>query len=926
MKIKSSTRVKTLLIFAITTLGISSFIPGIKPIQTISKAISSIAKLDTLIKVTLPEGIDPNDEVWKGIDISPKNPVKSLSPEEEAKMLLLPPGYKLTPILTEPAIENPAEITFDGNGAMYVLELRSYMIDADSKNELDPINRISRWEDKNNDGVYESGTIFVDNLIFPRFVLPYGKNCILTMESDADNVYKYTDTNGDGKADKKELFSTKYGRSGNVEHQQAFLYYGMDNWLYSTVNSFRIRETPGGIIREKTGYNRAQWGATQDNDGKMWFQGGASGVPSYFQFPIHYGNFEVPNQFEKGFYIPYGEAMHLADVQGGMTQVKQPDGSLSRVTGSAGNDIFRGHRLPDALKGQLFYGEPVARIVRQINPENKEGLTVLSNVYQKNESEFIRSKDPLFRPIDMATAPDGTMYIVDMYHGIIQEGNWTAKGSYLRTKIDQFQMAKVTGFGRIWRLTYEGLERDKKQPNMLNESSSTLVGHLSHPNGWWRDMAQQLIVLRKDVSVGPALITLAKNSKNELARIHALWTLEGLGILKADLVQNLSKDSNPRMRIHAMRAGETLYKAGEKSLGMMYQTLLKDSNTDVCIQAMLSGKVLQLPDLDAQLKTAMTTHSAEGVKLVATQIITPIKMRNAAPVAEFSKEQKAILERGELVFSELCSQCHGNNGQGKPEGNGKFFAPALAGSLRLQGHPSYAIQVLLHGLEGPIQKKTFSGGMMAPMKEQSDEWISDVLSYIRTGMSNEASFVTPQQVSEVRSRTKKQNGLYKFDPLYTMVPQELGVQDNWEVKASHISNNRIGSKGSPKTAFTYEGWSTGEKQAKGMWYEVKFPKEIMLSELQFNAQTMTPRGYKPIPNVPNPSVSTHPRKFTIETSLDGQTWQVAKTHVSGNEGNNQIAFSNTKTKYMRIVLDEPASASGDDIPWMIKQMKVFGIQ
>ena len=225
MKIKSTTRVKTLLIFAITTLGISSFIPGIKPIQTISKAISSIAKLDTLIKVTLPEGIDPNDEVWKGIDISPKNPVKSLSPEEEAKMLLLPPGYKLTPILTEPAIENPAEITFDGNGAMYVLELRSYMIDADSKNELDPINRISRWEDKNNDGVYESGTIFVDNLIFPRFVLPYGKNCILTMESDADNVYKYTDTNGDGKADKKELFSTKYGRSGNVEHQQAFLYY-----------------------------------------------------------------------------------------------------------------------------------------------------------------------------------------------------------------------------------------------------------------------------------------------------------------------------------------------------------------------------------------------------------------------------------------------------------------------------------------------------------------------------------------------------------------------------------------------------------------------------------------------------------------------------------------------------------------------------
>jgi len=167
---------------------------------------------------------------------------------------------------------------------MYVLELRSYMLDADSKNELEPTSRISRWEDKNNDGVYESGTTFIDNLIFPRFVLPYGKDCILTMESDADNVYKYTDTNGDGKADKKELFTTKYGRSGNVEHQQAFMYYGMDNWLYSTVNAFRVRETPNGVIREKTGFNRAQWGVTHDDDGKLWVSRWSKWLA--FSFPV----------------------------------------------------------------------------------------------------------------------------------------------------------------------------------------------------------------------------------------------------------------------------------------------------------------------------------------------------------------------------------------------------------------------------------------------------------------------------------------------------------------------------------------------------------------------------------------------------------------------------------------------------------------
>jgi hypothetical protein len=85
----------------------------------------------------------------------------------------------------------------------------------------------------------------------------------------------------------------------------------------------------------------------------------------------------------------------------------------------------------------------VARIVRQINPVKNEGLTTLHNVYQDQKSEFIRSTDPLFRPIDMATAPDGTMYIVDMYHGIIQEGQWTPKGSYLRMKIEQYKLDKV---------------------------------------------------------------------------------------------------------------------------------------------------------------------------------------------------------------------------------------------------------------------------------------------------------------------------------------------------------------------------------------------------------------------------------------------------------------------------------------------------
>lgn len=886
------------------------------------------APADTLPVLKIPDGVDPNDENWKGIDLEPKAPIKPLSPADEAKQFLLPPGYHIEPVLTEPAIQQPGAISFDGNGRMYVLELRSYMLTADSKDELEPTSRISRWEDKNNDGVYETGTTFVDKLIFPRFVLPYGKDCILTMESDADNVYKYTDTNGDGKADKKELFTTKYGRSGNVEHQQAFMYYGMDNWLYSTVNAFRVRETPNGIIREKTGFNRAQWGITHDDDGKLWFQGGASGLPSYFQFPIQYGNFEVPNEFAKGFDVPWGAAVKIADMQGGMDEIRQPDGSLNRVTGSAGNDVYRGDRLPEALRGQYFYGEPVARIVRQINPVVTEGLTTLHNVFQDQQSEFIRSTDPLFRPVDMTTAPDGTMYITDMYHGIIQEGQWTQKGTYLRTKIEQYQLDKVVGLGRIWRITYDGKERDKKQPRMYAEPSAQLVKHLEHPNGWWRDAAQQVLVLRKDLSVVPALEKMVLTSKNQLARTHALWTLEGLGALKTGTAQKLMADANPRLRVQALRAGETLYKAGDKSLEADYRKALTDPSADVTVQAMLSAKFLKLPELEASIKNTLAINKAAGVKLVGEQILTPPKPRNMGPFGgpSLTSEQQAVVDRGAVIYNELCSQCHGNNGMGTPAGNGKLLAPALAGSARMQAHPEYAVRVVLHGMEGAIDGKTYAGNMMASMKEQSDEWVSDVISYIRNGLSNDASLITPQQVATIRAKTAGQKGIYQFDKLTKMVPREIPVKEGCVVTASHTASTRIGGNVSPMSAFTYEGWTTGLKQAKGMWYQIEFPKEIAVAEVHFNAPQMAQRGWTSNAKRPTerpPSVQTYPRTYAVETSLDGKTWQEVIASQKGAAGENIVSLNAPKAKYLRLKLNEGLET--DDIPWSMRQLKVFGM-
>jgi hypothetical protein len=158
-----------------------------------------------------------------GADFSPKPPVKALSPEEEAKTFVLPPGYRMELVVAEPQVINPAVIRFDGNGRMYVAEFITYMRDADGNNQHSPESRITRFESTKNDGVYDRRTVFVDKLVLPRTIVPLDGNAILTNETASDDIVKYTDTNGDGVADTREhVFSgIGLGRDGNLEHEQA---------------------------------------------------------------------------------------------------------------------------------------------------------------------------------------------------------------------------------------------------------------------------------------------------------------------------------------------------------------------------------------------------------------------------------------------------------------------------------------------------------------------------------------------------------------------------------------------------------------------------------------------------------------------------------------------------------------------------------
>jgi mono/diheme cytochrome c family protein len=885
-----------------------------------------------------------------GADFSPKPPVTRLDPAEQQKHFLLPPGFKIEPVLTDPLIEDPVGVTFDGNGRMYVLEMRSYMRDADGSNSREPISRISRHEDTDGDGVYDKHTVFADKLVLPRIAFPLRDGEILALETDNRDLYKLTDTNGDGVADKREVFYEGYGRVTNMEWQPGGMTWALDNWLYTTYNPFRLRIGPGGqILREETEPNGGQWWSAQDNYGKLfWVDGGGEIGPVNFQTPIIYGAFNVADNFEPDFQVPHPAPGGISDMQGGMRRVRLPEGTLNHFTAASGVEIYRGHRMPPDMIGDLFFTEPVGRIVRRAKVVVTDGLTQLKNAYPG--SEFVRSTDPLFRPVSITEGPDGALYLMDMYTGIIQDAQFVPPNSYLRRKVEQYGLDKQHNWGRIWRITYEGMPPDRTQPRMYSENPGQLVQHLTHPSGWWRDTAQKLLVLRQDKSVVPALQTMAKSSENQLARIHALWTLEGLNALDAPLVRELMKSPDPKIRIQAIRASETLYMAGDKSFADDYRTFLEDRDTDVVIQAMLTMNLHKVPESAALIKATVDASQIRGIKEIGDQILNgtnnsqgqrPSLADTGAGAVNLSVDARRSVTRGETAYKQICAACHGADGKGAPMAGapaGTTLAPPLAGSPRVQGHRDYVIKVLLNGLTGPIDGKDY-GQIMVPMGTNPDEWVADVASYVRLGFGNTGSFVKPEDVALARKIDDRKTP-WTLPELEATLPTEIEDTSGWKVTASHnadAADNPITGAGR---------WDTGAPQQPGMWYQVELPAVTKISEVQVDsalpfsfggrgrgaagrgaaagrggrgpaaAGRGGARAFTP------PAPAGGPVGYKVQLSTDGTTWSEPVASGDGQTPTTVMAFVPTDAKFVRITTTAPAKNTEQ---WAIAAIRVYRV-
>ena len=834
-------------------------------------------------------------------DFSARPPVKALSPEEELKTIELPEGYRLELVLSErDGLREPANLTFDGNGRMYVAELRTYMQDIDGNREHDPIGVVSRHESTKRDGKFDKHVIFRDKMILPRMVLPLDDR-VLINETDTLDIFVYRDTDGDGVADTKEPWFVGGPKNGNLEHQQSGLIWTMDNWIYQTYNAYRLRWNGAKEpLKETIPNGGGQWGLAQDDQGKIWWSnaGGEKGI-WHFQTPILYGAYDVKSQFPEEF-MQVWPKLGLADHQGGPKRTRL-DKTLNHFTASCGQEVVRGDRLPADLRGDVLISEPVGRLVRRAKVSVVDGITHIDNPH--GQSEFIRSTDPNFRIVNMVNGPDGCLYLVDMYRGIIQEGNWVKEGSYLRKVVQQYALDKVYGHGRIWRLVHKDF-KPGPQPRMLEETPAQLVAHLSHPNGWWRDTAQKLLVLKADRSVVPALTELALHGKDALGRIHALWTLEGLGALDAKTVRAFLTDANPDLRRQGLRAGESLVRAGDKSLIEDFAKLGADQDPNVVLQALMTAKLLGSNDVKAwpdaakfQQKTLLASAS-KGVKELGAMILTG---NDQVGGREYTNEENKLLVKGQAIYRELCFACHGYDGKGmavdgpKP---GMTIAPPLSKAATVYGHRDGIVRVLLNGMSGPIGGKTYDAQML-PMAMNDDEWIAAVASYVRNSFGNKGALIEAKDVARIRAEVKGVTAPWTQETLQAALPPVIKATKEWKATASDqadLAQNGCDAEGKTR-------WETKADQKKGMWYQVELPAAQVVAGVRLDASGRP---------------SAFPKNFKVEGSLDGKKWfALGASH--GLYALSEAYFGAKSAKFVKVTLTDATKNQ----PWAIQELQLI---
>src|SRR5688572_6000319 len=506
-----------------------------------------------------------------------------LAPEEALKTFRIQPGFRIEVVAAEPQIEAPVEIEFDAAGNMFVLEMRPFMPNVEGRGEDQRTGRVTLLSDTDRDGRFDTNTVFADNLLMPRAIAPVRGGLLI---AEPPVLWFFRDTDRDGKADRQEIVSSDYGTQKNPEHTANGLLWSLDNWIYSANHTTRYRAA-GATWETNATIFRGQWGIAHDDFGRLFFNSNsdqlrADLVPAQYlsrnsNFKDAYGaNVQIARD-QSTFPIRVNPGVNRGYQKGTL----KPDGTLARFTAACGPVTYRGELFPEKFRGAAFVCEPAGNFVRCNLLSEQNGLLTGTNAFPN--AEFLASTDERFRPVNISNGPDGALYLVDMYRGVIQHRIYVT--TFLRNQILERKLEAPLNMGRIYRIVPDPAPTNKRAGvNLAALTSTALVDQLNSPNGWTRDTAQRLLVERRDFVALPVIERLAAAATFP-GSIHALWTLHGLNALSTEPVARALGANHPKVRATAVRVSEDLL-TRDDSFAQKVLALANDSSIEVQLQVM----------------------------------------------------------------------------------------------------------------------------------------------------------------------------------------------------------------------------------------------------------------------------------------------------------------------------------------------------
>jgi putative membrane-bound dehydrogenase-like protein len=583
--------------------------------------------------------------------------IKPLEPAAALETFRVHQGFHLEPVAVEPLVTDPVSVCYDADGRLYVVEMRGYPFP-----EKTPTGHVTRLEDRNGDGRFDSKTIFVDGLSWPTGIVPYDGGVFIAVAPD---ILYAKDSTGDGVADIKKVMFTGFGTE-NVQGLLNGLLWGPDGWIYGVTSSnggdIKNLSRPGSKAVSVRGRD---FRFKPDGSAFEAISGGGQFGHSFddwgHRFTCNNSNhirqiILAAHDLERNpSLVPPGVVLDIA-AEGPAAPVHRisapepwrvvrtrqraadpemrkrlPPTELFAIgffTSATGVTIYRGSAYPPDYRGNAFIGDVGGNLVHR-KTLSLDGAHYLATRADQN-AEFLASTDNWFRPVNFANTPDGTLLILDMYRETI-EHPWSIPEP-IKKHLD---LTSGKDRGRLYHLLYEGPARHR-QPQLSRASTAELVSLLADPDAWWRETAQRLLIEHHDDAAVALLGEMVDNRPTAQGRMHALWTLDVLGRLDPAQLHFGLQDPEPRVREQAVR---------------LAQPWIADD-------AALLGWVLPLaddPDPMVRFQTAIALGDANRDSRVI-EALARIAVRDAADVWTRTAVLSSISQRTPALIEALAAR------------------------------------------------------------------------------------------------------------------------------------------------------------------------------------------------------------------------------------------------------------------------------